>query len=273
MGNSFLRDFARSARRILNLTSLLDEFLYRQCFNILAKEVDTSIPLRDQEDGSVGTSNVLEYPKGASAPAYLSPPVEPAKFIQEERQRLANEMFKRAAQDFLNELFNGEKSSGFSQAQSFAKTVPHIAHRADILEKTENALMTLTCKIVGKEWDGKVRYKDRYEITNITDAMTQLLMVFRDLQMPSETFVKEELKRLARELDGKLPQDVMAKILKEIEDMDFAKWQETQKEALVGKSKSPGDQQKDKSTGTVSEVAAESRTPGAATKKLNEGKD
>lgn len=270
MGNSFLRDFAYNNREVMNYTSLLQEFLYRQAFNILAKEVDTSIPLRDQEDGVLGTSNILEYPKGANAPQYLSPPVQPAQFIQDERQRIVAEMFKRAAQDTLHELFNGEKASGFSQAQSFSKTVPFIATRADTLEKSENAFMSLTMKMVSKSWDGKVKYKDRYELTNITDAITQLTAIFRDLMLPSETFAKEELKRLVHELDGKIPTEKMAQVLKEIDDMDFADWQETQKLALIGNSgQSPADQQKPKSTGTMAEAAAEAKTTNtAATKKL-----
>jgi hypothetical protein len=266
MGNSFLRDFAYNNREVMNYTSLLQEFLYRQAFNILAKEVDTSIPLRDQEDGNIGQSNVLEYPKGAEAPTYISPPVAPAEFIASERQRIVVEMFKRAAQDMLNELFNGEKSSGFSQAQSFSKTVPFIASRADTLEKAENAFMAYTMKLMRKTWDGKVKYKDRYELTNIQDSLTQLLQVFRDLYMPSETFVKEELKRLVHELDGKIPDDKLQKILSEIEGMDFKGWQEVQKLALVGNSgQSPGAQQKPKSTGTMAEAAAEAKT-GASTK-------
>lgn len=233
MGNSFLRDFAYNNREVMNYTSLLQEFLYRQCFNILAKESDTSLPMRDQEDNITGTSNVLEFPKGAQAPSYISPPIAPATFIQSERERIISEMYKRASQDTMNELFNGEKSSGFSQSQSFSKTVPFIATRADTLEKAEVALMTLTMKLIGEVWDGKIKYKDRYELTNITDAIAQLTMIFKDLQMPSETFVKEEFKRLIQELDGKLTPETMAKVLKEIDDMDYTDWQETMKLSLI----------------------------------------
>jgi hypothetical protein len=268
MGNAFLRDFAYNNREVMNLTSLLQEFLYRQAFNILAQESDGGIPMRDQMDGSTGTSNVLEYPKGSTAPSYISPPAEPAQFISDERQRLINEMFKRAAQDVASELANGEKSSGFSQAQSFSKTVPFIATRADTLERTENALMQLTMKLMKKEWDGTIKYKDRYELTNITDAITQLTSVFRDLLMPSETFVKTELWKLVQEMDGKIPQDDLIKIKKEIESMDFEEWQQTQIQALVGKGSSPADQQADKSTGTMAEAAAESNNTPSATKKL-----
>lgn len=266
MAISFLRDFAYNNREIMNITSLLDEFLYRQCFNMLAKEADTTIPTFSQEDGVVGTANVLEYPKGAEVPKYISPPVDPAKFLQEERDWNKREMFRRAAQDTLNELFNGEKASGFSQAQSFSKTVPFIATRADTLEKTEIALMQLTMKRIGKTWDGKIKYKDRYEITNLTDAITQLVQLGRDLFILSPTFIKEEMKRLVQEYDGKFPADTLKKILGEIDAMDFDEWSEVQKEALVGlpkvpaTGKSPSAQQKPKSTGTMREAAQEAKT-------------
>lgn len=274
MGNSFLRDFAYNNREIMNLTSLLQEFLYRQAFNILAVEIESGLPMKDQEEGVIGNSNRMEVPKGANFPEYLSPPAEPASFIQGERERIKQEMFRRAAQDTLNELFNGEKSSGFSQAQSFSKTVPFIASRADTLEKAENALMTFTMKLIGKQWDGKVKYKDRYELTNLTDALTQLMMLGRDLQLPSPTFFIEEMKRLVHEFDGKIPTEILAKVEKEIEGLDFNDWQETQKAALIGQPKpdggtSPGAQHKSKSSGTMAEAASEAKSSNVgATKKV-----
>jgi hypothetical protein len=264
MGNSFLRDFAYNSREIMNLTSLLQEFLYRQCFNILAKETDSVLPLQSQSEGEIGTSNVIEVPKGASMPEYLSPPADPAKFIQSERLSIKQEMFSRASQDTMNELFNGEGKSGFSQAQSFSKTVPFIARRADLLESAENALMALTMKRLGKTWDGRVKYKDHYEITNIQDALTQFLTLARDLGIGSEEFVKTELKRFVKEYDGKLPIDSLRKIEQQIDSMDFAKWQQLQQDALIGRPKSPGDQQKKKSTGTMGEVQAEAKSPNTA---------
>lgn len=265
VGLSFLRDLAYNNREIMNLTSLLQEFLYRQAFNVLAKEVDDSIPLADQQDGVVGTSNVVEVPKGAAYPQYISPPSEPAKFIQDERSKIKNEMFLRAAQDTLTELFNGEKASGFSQAQSFSKTVPFISTRADTLERVENRLMQLTMKMMGKEWAGKIRYKDRYELTNLTDALNQLLIIVNDLKVPSETFVRESLKRVVAEFDDKLPNSVKAKIYNEIDNMDFNKWQGL----VYSGSRRAGLQQLPKDTGTLKEAALESRMDKTgATKKL-----
>jgi hypothetical protein len=274
MGNSFLRDFAYNNRELMNYTSLIQEFLYRQCFNLLVKESDQGgLPIRSQIEGDLGSSNVLEFPKGATAPAYLSPPAAPAQFLQSECQRIVGEMFKRAAQETMNELMNGEKSSGFSQSQSFSKTVPFISHRAETLEATENRLMEMVMKMIGTKWDGKIKYKDRYELTNVTDAITQLTSTFRDLMLPSETFVKEEMKRLVAELDGKIQPEKMSKILSEIDEMDFKEWQDLQRQALVGKGSSPAEQQKSKQTGTIAEVAAESGAQVGATRKIRKSQN
>lgn len=273
MGNSFLRDFAYNNREIMNMISLQQEFLYRQAFNILAVETESNIPLADQQDGVVGSANSITVPKGAAMPQYVSPPVAPAEHIGDYMQMVKREMFLRAAQDTVNELFNGEKSSGFSQAQSFSKTVPFISSRADGLERTEMRLMTLTAKMAGKVWDGKIKYKDRYEITNLTDAITQLTMLARDLQLPSETFVKEELKRIVHEFDNKLPPDLMAQCEKQIESMDFKDWMNTQKEALIGpEPSSPAAQQKPKSKGTMKEAASEAKTSNTGSTKKLKGK-
>lgn len=259
LGVSFLRDFAYDQREIMNLTSLLQEFLYRQAFNILVRQIDSNIPLKEQEDGAIGTSNTMDYPKDAQAPAYISPPSTPAQFIQSERSIIKNEMYTRASQDALSELFNGEKSSGFAQAQSFYKTVPFISSRADALELVETQLMECTMEFLGKEWDGKIKYKDRYELTNLTDALTQLQILLRDFMLPSETFAKEELKRMVRQYDGKLPVETMQKIEDEIDKMNFKEWLNTQSQALIGKDgNSPGAQQKPKDTMTIHEVSQES---------------
>jgi len=251
VGNSFLIDFSYNNREIMNLTSVLQEFLYRQAFNILTVQTDIS---NAGQPIVVGTTNTLEYPREADRPQYISPPVAPAEFLQSEIARIKSEMFSRAAQDTVNELFNGEGNSGFSQAQSFSRTTPFISTRADRLEETENKLMRLTFRYIDQEWDGRIKYKDRYEITNFADTLTQLLIICQDLKIPSETFVKEELKRVLREFDDKLPPDVKARIEKEVEAMSFKEWQ-----SEIGQNKtSPGAQQKPKSSGTIQEISSES---------------
>jgi hypothetical protein len=236
MGNAFLRDLALNNLDVFNITSLEQEFLYKQCFNVLAMEKDANLTIGESTDGEWGVSNVIYFPQGGKPPQYITPSAEPAKYMMENRVNCVNEMYKRAAQDMVNELFNGHKSSGYSKAMSFSTTIPQIASRAETLENLEIRLMQWTMKYMNQEWDGKIKYKDRYEVTNVTDAIAQLTMLFKDCQMPSETFVKEELKRLIHEYDGKLPSEVLDKIHKEIDAMDYEEWTDTQKLAYVGRA-------------------------------------
>jgi len=267
MATSFLVDLAFNNREVMNQTSLLQEFLYRQAFNILAKEVDTQIPMQAQEEGVQGASNVLEYPKNSAAPAYLSPSSDPAQEIRAERAFIISEMYKRAAQDVMSELFNGEGASGFSKAQGFAKTVPFITSRADNLEQFENRLMKKTWQFRGKEWNGTVKYKDRYEVTNLNDYITQLTMLFKDLKFPSATFGKEQLKRAMAEFDGKISPEKRIQIEAEIDKMDFKEWIISLAPPKM-ETTSPAAQQKKKSTGTMSEASREAKVSVQSSKKV-----
>lgn len=237
IGESFLRDLAFIAREVMNLTSLLQEFLYRQCFNLLALQEDDTVPELDQMQGDIGTANVMKYPKGTNAPSYLTPPVAPAQFLQNERESNINAMYRIAAQDTVNELFNGGKASGFSKSQSFQRTVPKIATRADVMEDLEGRLMKLTAKFAGKDtWDGSVKYKDHYEVTNLADSLSQMSTLFKDLQIQSKTFATTQLKRMVSEFDGKLSQEDLAKVNDEIDAINWAEWFDTQKLAYIGRA-------------------------------------
>lgn len=236
MGLSFLSDIAWIGREVMNLTSLLQEFLYRQCFNILAMESDPNVPEIEQMQGEISTANMLKYAQGTQAPKYITPPVQPAKFLQDERSANVMSMYKIAAQDTVNDLFNGSKSSGFSKSQSFQTTVPKIATRAETLERAEMQLMQLTFKYLNKEWKGAIKYKDHYQITNLTDALAQLSTLFKDLQINSKTFAEMQMKRMIDEFDGKLTPEQRKKVYDEIEGIDWDEWFDTMKLAFLGRA-------------------------------------
>jgi hypothetical protein len=237
MGKSFLNSLAGNNREVMNLTSLLQEFLYRQCFNMLAMQIDQNQDQEEQQQGEFSSSNILLYPKDAAhVPAYVSPPIAPAKFLQEERQRIVTEMFKYAHQDLVNELNNGQKASGYSKQQSFVTSATKIASRADILQRGEMRLMQLTMKYMKTKWDGTIKYKDNYNVTNVADSLAQLKQLFTDMQLRSETMLKIQLKRMVHEIDGKLTPDQIKSVEAEIDKMDTDKWFETMELSLIGRA-------------------------------------
>lgn len=189
------------------------------CFNSLAKQVDSSIPFKDQNDGSIGTSNVIEVPRGAEFPKYISPPVDPAQFLQSEREKNILEIYRIASQDTAMEVFTGQSRSGDAQSQSFHKVTPYISSRAENLEKTEVALARLWLKWINPSavWNGKINYKDDYSALSIINRLLELKMIFTDIKVPSITFVKEELRKVVKEFDSKMAPEDMKKVLEEID--------------------------------------------------------
>jgi hypothetical protein len=279
MAISFLVDLADLNRAIMNTNSLEMEYEYRQCFNILVLEAEADLPYKEQEEGETGVNNAIVYPKGGKAPEYISPNPEPAKYMSDKVVRLKSEMFALAAQDMVSEMFNGGRASGHSKAMSFSTTVPRIASRADILERGEHTLMKRVYAYRRQQWQGTIRYKDRYEITNLTDMLAQLSLLFKDLQMPSPTFLKETLKRVVHELDGKLPANTISQIEGEINKMNTDEWFDTQKLALIGRAgQSPevgtafgdGGNPKDKPASSATPTRSQSTTRETASESTKE---
>lgn len=220
VGQSFLQDIAYQNRAVFNQTSLIDEFLYKQAFNILAVPTSHKASFKDQTDGHIGTSNVIELPSDATMkPEYISPPSDPAKFIQMERENTVREMYRQAAQDVMSDVMTPGRHSGESLKVQMSRTVPVINKSADALQYAERRAMRLWAKIQGFEWTGKISYKDDYSVTNLMDLLLQLTMIFKQIGLWSPTFIKEEWKRVVREFDGKLKPDTMDAIVQEIESL------------------------------------------------------
>jgi hypothetical protein len=219
-GVSFLTDLAYQNRAVFNQTSYLEEFLARQCFNVLAMEKDTKIPTRENGDQRIGTSNVIWIPREAKhPPQYVSPPVEPAAFIQEERGNTIQEMYRQAAQDILSEFFGkGSAPSADAQKQAFSRTIPMIAKQADMMQSAEQSLWAVWAKLQNKKWDdGVISYRDDYGITNLQDLLLQLSTIFNNLKVLPPTFIRAEWKRIIQEFDGKLSTEDKNKAFAEID--------------------------------------------------------
>ncbi len=222
LGVSFLNDIGYQNRQVFNLTSLIDEFAYRQCFNILAMEMNSALPTRDRTDGRIGTSNVLWVPREAKhLPQYISPASDPAQFIQSERSSVIKEMYRQAAQDIMAEVFaGGDVPSADAQKQAFARTIPMIAKMADMMQFGEGIMWNLWASMQQEKWaeeSGVVAYRDDYSVTNVQDLLLSLSTIFNNLKVLTPTFIREEWKRVIREFDGKIDAKTLEEIHKEID--------------------------------------------------------
>jgi hypothetical protein len=234
-GVSCLEDIAYQNRQVYNQTSILDEFLYRQCFNILVREQDTAIPSKDEGSTEVGTSNLMEIPRGVTnKPFYLTPPIDPAGFIQGERDAVIREMYRQAVQDSVHEIFD----SGEAQRAASSRSIPNIARLADELQVAQVQALRLWAKASNLAWSGKVAYRRDFSITTFMDMVLQLSGIFNNLRVLPPRFVREEWKRVIREFDTRLEPDALVEIDSQIDAISD--------EDLVGrydKPPAPGDVQ------------------------------
>lgn len=192
-GVSALADIAPINRSIYNWCSLNDEFLYRQCFNILA------IP---QVPGSkvkkLGTMSALTFPyDAAKTPFYIYPPVEPGEYLLRNINDAIMQIYRIAVLGMHELEPTRQVQSGVAKAYDFQRANQNMVKKARNLEQAEIAVGELWGL-----WQGRrgfrpvVEYPTDYNINSLAE---QLRADFELIQMNiSDTFNKTLKKRMAQ---------------------------------------------------------------------------
>ncbi len=216
IGVSAIEDIAYLNREIVNIASLIDEFLYKQCFNVLVMPES----LRDTENPSseleMGTSNVLFYPAEAPQPSYLTPPTDPAQYMQDWIERLVMEIYRLARLETRDAEIKAQ--SGVAKAWDFHETNQSLAEKADNLEEAERRMWDLWCRWQGLESDFVIDYPEEFDVRTINEEIEEALKL--DTLRLSPTFKAEFKKKLVRRLDDKIPPELMQRIDEEIDAME-----------------------------------------------------
>ncbi|MFW5798403.1 MAG: hypothetical protein ACOCXX_01985 [Planctomycetota bacterium] len=195
MGLSTLNDIALVNREVFNLSSLLQEFLARQCFNFLVLDEDL---LSDEGRRKLGTSNALPGRPGAVLPQYVSPPVDPAAFLQSEREQAIREIYRLALLPTVQATGRSQPASGIARAYDFHDASGVLASRAARLEQVERQLAHLAAAWLGIEATVEIDYPRDFSATDLADELTRAIKAL-DLDI-SPTFNREMKKRLHRRL-------------------------------------------------------------------------
>ncbi len=191
-GVSALADIAPINRSIYNWCSLNDEFLYRQCFNILA------IP---QAPGSkikkIGTQNALTFPyDAAKTPFYIYPPVEPGEYLLKNINDAIVQVYRIAVLGMYELTRTRQVQSGISKAYDFQRANQNIMKKARNLEKAEADIGELWALWGNRKgFRPVVAYPTEFNISNLAE---QLKTDFELIKMElSQTFTKAVKKRIA----------------------------------------------------------------------------
>jgi hypothetical protein len=209
-GVSALSDIAPINRSIYNWCSLNDEFLYRQCFNILAMPGMPGIKRR-----KIGPGNALTYPIDAARPPhYIYPPVEPGEYLLKNIDAAIRQIYRLAVLGAAWGIETPQSASGISKAYDLYQTNENLVKKAKNLEQAETEIGA-----IWGLWEGKEGFKPTVEYPTdfrITDLAEDLKNDFAVLKMNiSESFNKALRKRAASryiKLDPKELQQVLEEI-------------------------------------------------------------
>jgi len=209
-GVSAIQDIAYINRSIINVCSLIDEFLYRQCFNMLAMPDEGKDVAEEQE---VGVSNILYYPAGERAPTFVTPPTGPAEYMQAWIDTLKTEIYRLARIQHTDAV--PREQSGVAKAWDFHETNQSLADKADNMQYAEQELWRFWLKWQDLKSDVTVDYPEEFDIKAVNAELEEALQL-KALNI-SRTFTSEYMKKLVRRLDDKLPAGVLEKIDAEID--------------------------------------------------------
>ena len=214
IGLSAINLIAELDRKCFNLSSLLDEFLYRQCFAqlVLDKEMLGKIL-------ETGSTRVLLGDLESLQPYFLTPPSDPAQFIVAERNRTVEAAYRFAMIRDNSSIEKKGVESGVSKAYDLHDSNQNIAQKAKNCESAENNIHKLLEPFYGKV---VASYPTDFDIKSLNEELEQGL-AFLKANLGSITYEKhKKLKLIARDLENTDP-ELLMQIKSEIDNNDSVK--------------------------------------------------
>lgn len=184
-GVSLFQDIEPINRRIVAISSLLDEILSNQTFSqltiqgeILAeKEIVNGIPRARKVD--LGTQQVLQY-DGSVPPEYIAPDASQAGTLLESRSKLIDEVYRLAELKRGVVREGGTESSGVSKAFDFLDTNQALARQADGLSEGIKRALSFVGRWLGLK-DSIDAYSVQFPADFGVETAGDLVTEFREL--------------------------------------------------------------------------------------------
>lgn len=202
IGESLVVDTAALNRRIYNYESVLDEFIYRQAFNILAMPYDPEKTPLGANAGSgsqntapttLGTGKGLRFPNSGHPPFYLSPPTPPAEVIMERIEKAQARLVEVAK--LQDRKGSAAEKSGIALKYEFHESNSAFAKIAKNLEDGEKKIIRLFYKWQGKdEVPVSVSYPTDFNLSTLEEQLDEALALV-ELNI-SPTFTKQVKKNV-----------------------------------------------------------------------------
>jgi len=209
---SALKTIAEIDRKIFNLSSLLDEFLYRQCFLQLVLDKETLGQIIE-----LGTARAFPVDEEALKPYFLEPPTGAGEFIVKERNNLIDSAYRHAM--VRGDAYMTEQSvaeSGVSKAYDLHDSNQNIAQKSQNMEDGENQIHKLLKPFHGEI---KAEWPLEFDIKTMNEELAEAIEIFK-AKLGSPTYAREKaFDLIARDFKNATP-EMLEKIRTELENVN-----------------------------------------------------
>jgi len=213
IGLSAISNIAYLNREIFNLVSLLQEFMYKQCFNFLA--LDKSL-LTEEGIAVLGSSNAIPVPPGGFAPMYVSPPSAPAQFLMDQIKDDINRIYQEAGLVDQSAQQVAQAQSGIARAFVFHNTNTLLGKKARNLEEAEMGIAHLYELYTGQNVKYTVDYADNFDIKDATAELDEVVK-FLSLRINSSELKRFRAKQMVDRLMPQLTEEQRDAVDKQID--------------------------------------------------------
>ena len=213
-----MMSIARTNLAIYNLCSELRELLRNQAFSILCFPITNEINVSKLMEGiKLGTDNMLIYDGAVNkAPFFISPSAEQANLLQDEINRLIEDIYRQA--NLTGVASVQQRTSGVARQWDFEQTNQSLADMAENCEIAEREIVKCFCAYMGDSdnIEYKVIYPRDFGIVDVSGELDKVAQAL-SLNVGSE-FDKQVKIKAAEAYLANIPDNEYNEVVKQIRE-------------------------------------------------------
>ena len=216
LGVSDIEDIAEINRNTYYLCSDAQEVVENTAFPMLAMKIETG----EDEEKTIGPRNILPLdPDGTDGnPYWLEAPHTSLAAIETRINNNGREIYKNANLSGIKTSESVQPWSGIAIDIENQQRNANLSEKAANQEEAETETIRLVALWMAKVFDGSINYVENWDITNADNEVKNNIESLTRVDSLSTTMVKEQHKKLSRNLLPKLDEETQTKIDDEIDE-------------------------------------------------------
>ena len=215
LGVSDLEDISYVNRNTFYLCSDAQEVVENTAFPMLAMKIESG----DDETKTIGPRNILPIDdEPGSNPYWLEAPHTSLAAIEVRINNNGREIYKNANLSGVKTSESVQPWSGIAIDIENQQRNANLSEKAANQEEAETETMRIVALWMGKVFDGSINYVENWDITDANNEVQNNINALNQVEPLSPTMVREQQKKLSRNILPKLPKEIQTKIDTEIDE-------------------------------------------------------